>query len=87
MLVLLHHHGYLNVGWMGVDLFFVLSGYLITTILRRTRQHQFFWREFWIKRFTAHLASLHSSLARRHSHFLSFPHVAMASSGLFSLAW
>jgi peptidoglycan/LPS O-acetylase OafA/YrhL len=52
LLVLLYHHHYLNAGWMGVDLFFVLSGYLITAILRRTRSDQFFWRGFWVKRVT-----------------------------------
>ena len=52
LLVLLYHHHYLNSGWIGVDLFFVLSGYLITSILRRTRKDEFFWRGFWVKRFT-----------------------------------
>jgi peptidoglycan/LPS O-acetylase OafA/YrhL len=52
LLVLLHHHSFLNAGWVGVDLFFALSGYLITTIIRRTRRDRFFWREFWIKRAT-----------------------------------
>jgi peptidoglycan/LPS O-acetylase OafA/YrhL len=52
LLVLLYHHHYLNAGWIGVDLFFVLSGYLITSILRRSRSDEFFWREFWVKRVT-----------------------------------
>jgi peptidoglycan/LPS O-acetylase OafA/YrhL len=52
LLVLLYHHSLLNAGWVGVDLFFVLSGYLITTIIRRTRRNHFFWQEFWIKRAT-----------------------------------
>jgi peptidoglycan/LPS O-acetylase OafA/YrhL len=58
LLVLLYHHHYLNAGWMGVDLFFVLSGYLITSILRSTRTDKFFWSSFWIKRFARILPPL-----------------------------
>jgi peptidoglycan/LPS O-acetylase OafA/YrhL len=52
LLVLLYHHALLNLGWLGVDLFFVLSGYLITGILRRTTRDKSYWTEFWVKRVT-----------------------------------
>lgn len=52
LLVLLHHHGLLKPGWIGVDLFFVLSGFLITRILRRTTKDRSYWSEFWVKRAT-----------------------------------
>jgi peptidoglycan/LPS O-acetylase OafA/YrhL len=45
-------------GWMGVPLFFVLSGLLITRILRRDRAAASFWGPFYIKRATRILAPL-----------------------------
>ena len=56
--VLLIHHGLFNNGWMGVDLFFVLSGFLITQLLRKDRFEPLFWKRFYIKRATRILPPL-----------------------------
>ncbi len=52
LLVFAHHALGFDQGWLGVDVFFVLSGFLITGILRRDRTNESFWAPFYIKRAT-----------------------------------
>jgi peptidoglycan/LPS O-acetylase OafA/YrhL len=53
LVVFYHNFGFINYfffGWIGVDLFFVLSGFLITDILLKTRNSSNYLRNFYVRR-------------------------------------
>lgn len=50
LVVVYHYFPFFRIGWIGVDLFFVLSGFLITSILIRTKDKKHYFRNFYIRR-------------------------------------
>ena len=82
-MVLSMHGGWFGNGWVGVDLFFVLSGFLITGILRKTRREPFYWRRFYIKRATRILPPLLLGIAVT---ALLWPHPSLAGIAGYALS-
>jgi peptidoglycan/LPS O-acetylase OafA/YrhL len=59
-----HAHQWLNAGFLGVEVFFVISGYLITLLLiaEHERDGQVRLRQFWLRRFRRLLPALYVCL-------------------------
>ncbi|CAB4887573.1 unannotated protein [freshwater metagenome] len=59
-----HAHLWLSAGFLGVEVFFVISGYLITLLLiaEHEREHRVHLGQFWLRRFRRLLPALYVAL-------------------------
>jgi peptidoglycan/LPS O-acetylase OafA/YrhL len=79
ILLVLIAHSFIKIfpgGWVGVDVFFVLSGYLITSILSRelAQTGRIDWRNFYWRRFLRLTPALAILVAFQLAHAALSPH-------------
>jgi peptidoglycan/LPS O-acetylase OafA/YrhL len=81
------YHNIAAIGWAGVDLFFVLSGFLITSILFQSRHNDNYYSAFYFRRAVRIFPLYYASLAIL---LLAVPvvmHHAMLRPGYQAFAW